>query len=81
MEIIAKALNAMYGINLSREDVINIGKKIIKTELEFNKNAGIDNHSNILPLFFHSEELEPINLKDTFKKKIYLISGILFKIK
>ena len=29
MEIIAKALNAMYEINLSREDVINIGKEIL----------------------------------------------------
>jgi len=69
MELVASALNAMYGIELSRKDVISIGKNIIKNELEFNEKAGISQTMNNLPEFFRAEPSEPTGLKFTFTKE------------
>ncbi len=66
MEILANAINAMYDLNLTREDVINIGIDIIRTELEFNEKAGITQEMNDIPEFFREEASAPINLKFTF---------------
>ncbi len=62
MDIVAKALNAMYDINLKQKDVINIGKQILKNEIEFNKKAGISQEMNDLPEFFRKEPSDPVNL-------------------
>ena len=59
----------MYGTNLNREDVINIGKQIIKNELDFNENAGLTQNMNELPLFFREEPSIPLDLKVSFTKK------------
>ena len=69
MEIIKGALNAMYGVNWTCKDIIDLGKNIIKTELEFNKKAGLIKESNELPSFFYSEKSDPTKLKATFSKK------------
>jgi aldehyde:ferredoxin oxidoreductase len=66
MEIIAKALNAMYDLSLKREDVINIGENILRTELEFNEQAGITSNLNDIPDFFRNENSIPRNLSFTF---------------
>ncbi|MHA2037269.1 MAG: aldehyde ferredoxin oxidoreductase C-terminal domain-containing protein [Promethearchaeota archaeon] len=66
MEIVKGALNAMYNIELTKEDVINIGKKILKTEIEFNQKAGINQYGNIVPDFLRDEPSEPTGLKFTF---------------
>jgi aldehyde:ferredoxin oxidoreductase len=68
MKIIAEAINAMYNLNLSREDVINIGKKIIMIELKFNEDAGLTKKTNELPSFFRENPSEPLGLKVTFAK-------------
>ncbi len=52
-------LNARYGENLSFEDIIQIGKDTILTELEFNNKAGITAAQNDLPAFFRDEKLPP----------------------
>jgi aldehyde:ferredoxin oxidoreductase len=69
MEIITGALNAMYNLNLKREDVLKIGKQIIKNEIEFNDKAGISQDVNDLPSFFREESLESKDLIVTFSKK------------
>lgn len=66
MEIVTAAINAMYNLNLTREDVINIGKNILKTEILFNKKAGITNDMNDIPDFLKQEPSEPSGLKFTF---------------
>jgi len=66
MEIVTAAINAMYNLNLTRDDVINIGKKILKTELIFNEKAGITKNMNSLPEFLKKEPSEPSGLKFTF---------------
>ncbi len=69
MELVAGAINSMTNVNLSRENVINIGKQIIKTELEFNEKAGLTQDMNELPLFFRKEPSEPLKLKVDFPKE------------
>ncbi len=66
MGIVAGAINAMYNLNLTRTDIINIGKKVIKTELEFNKKAGVPHELDEIPSFFRDESIEPTGLKFTF---------------
>ena len=68
MEIIANAINAMYNLTLTRDDVIKIGIEIIKTEIKFNNKAGITQEMNKVPEFFREEQSEPIGLKFTFEK-------------
>ncbi len=69
MEIVTAAINAMYNLNLTREDVINIGKNILKTEILFNEKAGITNDMNDIPEFLKQEPSEPSGLKFTFSKE------------
>ena len=69
MEIVTAAINAMYNLDLTREDLINIGKQILKTELAFNKKAGITNDMNDLPEFLKLEPSKPSDLKFTFTKE------------
>ncbi|MFX1498984.1 MAG: aldehyde ferredoxin oxidoreductase C-terminal domain-containing protein [Promethearchaeota archaeon] len=64
MDIIANALNAMYDLDLNRDDVIKIGENILKTELEFNKQTKIS--SNNVPEFFRNEPSKPTDLMYTF---------------
>ena len=66
MEIIKNSINAMYELNLTREDVIKIGINIIRTELDFNEKAGITQEMNNVPEFFRKEPSEPTGLKYTF---------------
>jgi len=69
MEIVAAAINAMYDLNLTREDVINIGRQILKTEIAFNEKAGITKEKNDVPEFFKLEPSEPSGLKFSFTKE------------
>ncbi len=54
-------INARFGINLTAEDVTNLGEKIIKIEREFNKKAGLTNADDRLPEFMKYEPLPPHN--------------------
>jgi aldehyde:ferredoxin oxidoreductase len=69
MEIIAGVINAMYNTTLSREDVINIGKHILKIEVDFNEEAGITQDMNDVPEFFRTESVLPTHLKYTIPKE------------
>ena len=69
MDLIAKALSAMYELDISQEQVIQIGKDILKTELKFNKEAGITEKDNRLPEFFRKEPSHPFDLTVTFPDK------------
>jgi aldehyde:ferredoxin oxidoreductase len=69
MELIAHAINAMYNLNLTRDDIIDIGKEILKTEIEFNEKAGITQDMNDVPKFFRDEPSIPSNIKYSFPKE------------
>ena len=69
MEILAKAINAMYDLKLNRADIIDIGINILRTEISFNEKAGISQDSNDVPQFFRDEPSDPVNLTYTFSKE------------
>jgi aldehyde:ferredoxin oxidoreductase len=54
-------LNARFGINLTGDDVVALGKHILKVEHEFNQKAGITSAHDRLPEFFNYEALPPHN--------------------
>ena len=55
-------INARFGINLTGDDVTNLGKTILKTERAFNQAAGFTNADDRLPEFFYEEPLSPHNV-------------------
>ncbi|QSV45752.1 aldehyde ferredoxin oxidoreductase family protein [Geobacter benzoatilyticus] len=54
-------INARYDINLTGEDVTNLGKYILKTERQFNIDAGFTKEHDRLPEFFKTEPVAPHN--------------------
>ncbi|SHO51674.1 aldehyde ferredoxin oxidoreductase family protein [Desulfopila aestuarii] len=55
-------INARFGINLTADDVTNLGKHILKTERGFNEKAGFTNLDDRLPEFFYTEPVPPHNV-------------------
>ena len=55
-------INARFGINLTGDDVVNLGKYILKTEKAFNEAAGFSKEDDRLPEFFSTEKLPPHNV-------------------
>jgi aldehyde:ferredoxin oxidoreductase len=60
-------LNAGYGLSLTGDDVVALGKKVLSAEREFNKRAGFSAEDDRLPRFFEQEPIAPHNV--TFKVK------------
>jgi len=54
-------LNARFGIGLTGDDVVALGKSILKTERAFNTAAGFTGVDDRLPEFFYNEPLPPHN--------------------
>ena len=59
--------NAFYGLSLTANDVVALGKSILKNEREFNRKAGFTKEQDRLPDFFKKEKLPPHNV--TFQVK------------
>lgn len=57
---IFEMINARYGLNLTAEDVAELGKSILRIEHEFNLAAGFNNRNDRLPEFFE-EAIPPHN--------------------
>ncbi len=55
-------INARFGLSLTGDDVVNLGKYILKTERAFNTAAGFSEVDDRLPEFFYNEELPPHNV-------------------
>ena len=56
-------LNAKFGWQLTGDDVVTLGQRILSTEVDFNRRAGITQAADRLPDFFQDEELPPHNTK------------------
>ena len=52
-------LNAFHGLSLTADDVVALGKSVLKNEREFNKAAGFTAEHDRLPRFFTTEKLPP----------------------
>lgn len=59
-QAIIDMLNAQYGINLTADDVTELGKTVLRAERKFNAAAGFTNKHDRLPEFF-KEECPPHN--------------------
>lgn len=55
-------INARFGIAITADDVMNLGKNILKTEHAFNLKAGLGNASDRIPEFMKYEKLPPHNV-------------------
>jgi aldehyde:ferredoxin oxidoreductase len=61
LQALIDLINARYGISLTGDDVVNLGKYILKTEHQFNLDAGMTNKDDRLPEFFELERIAPHN--------------------
>jgi len=52
-------LNSFYGLSLTGDDVVALGKKILSAERDFNARAGFSPVDDRLPRFFEQEKLAP----------------------
>ena len=52
-------LNAVYGLNMTLDDVMEHGKQILRKERAFNEAAGFTSKDDRLPEFFTEEPLSP----------------------
>ncbi|MBU1564428.1 MAG: aldehyde ferredoxin oxidoreductase [Proteobacteria bacterium] len=59
-------INARFDLSLTGDDVVNLGKYILKTERTFNTAAGFTATDDRLPEFFYSEPLPPHNVTFDF---------------
>ncbi len=58
-------INAFYGLSMTADDVMALGKKILKLERDFNQRAGFTKEHDRLPDFFRKEILPPHNVTFT----------------
>ncbi len=58
-------INGFTGREMTKEDIIDLGKSVLKNEREFNAKAGFCANNDRLPEFFKNEPLPPNNV--TFK--------------
>jgi aldehyde:ferredoxin oxidoreductase len=54
-------INARYGAGLTGDDVVDLGKSILKTERGFNLAAGLTSAHDRLPEFFRTDPVPPHN--------------------
>ena len=62
-------LNSFYGLNMTGDDVADLGKKILTVEREFNLKAGFNSEHDRLPDFFKKEVLPPHNITFSVEDK------------
>ncbi|MDD2850527.1 MAG: aldehyde ferredoxin oxidoreductase C-terminal domain-containing protein [Desulfuromonadaceae bacterium] len=54
-------LGSFYGITMTGDDVVALGKKVLSAERDFNTRAGFTKHDDRLPRFFYNEPIAPHN--------------------
>jgi len=64
-EAIVEMVNAQYGLKLGGDEINQMGKKVLRTEREFNLAAGFTDKDDRLPEFF-AEEVPPHKAKWDF---------------
>ncbi|GAM11453.1 tungsten-containing aldehyde ferredoxin oxidoreductase [Geobacter sp. OR-1] len=54
-------LGSFYGIEMTGDDVVALGKKVLSAERDFNTRAGFTKHHDRLPRFFYTDPIAPHN--------------------
>jgi len=62
MEMISGLMSKVLGRPFGVEEVLEIGREVLRTELAFNRAAGMDRSADRLPEFFRVEKLQPTGL-------------------
>ncbi len=57
-----ESINAFYGLSMTGDDVVALGKKILTMELEFNKRAGFTKEDDRIPRYLRREPVAPHNV-------------------
>ncbi len=60
-------LNAFYGLELTADDVTELGKTVLSMEKDFNMRAGFTSKDDRLPDYFRDEPIGPHNVTFTVK--------------
>jgi aldehyde:ferredoxin oxidoreductase len=55
-------INAMYDLKMTGNEIVELGKRILSMERDFNKRAGFTRQHDRLPLFFKRESVAPHNV-------------------
>ena len=55
-------LNAFYGTDLTPDNVVELGRKILTIERDFNTRAGFTKEQDRLPAFFRTQKVVPHNV-------------------
>lgn len=61
-DAMVNSINGMYGLNMTGDDVVALGKKILSIERDFNTRAGFTKEHDRLPRFFQREPVAPHNV-------------------
>ncbi|MFP4346745.1 MAG: aldehyde ferredoxin oxidoreductase family protein [Thermodesulfobacteriota bacterium] len=61
-DAMVESINGMYNLNMTGDDVVDLGKKILSMERDFNKKAGFTAEDDRLPRFFRRETISPHNV-------------------
>ncbi|MDR1778097.1 MAG: aldehyde ferredoxin oxidoreductase [Desulfovibrio sp.] len=56
---LADMLNAKFGLTLGVDDIADLGKRVLRLEVDFNRRAGFTEAADRLPDFFSDEEIPP----------------------
>jgi aldehyde:ferredoxin oxidoreductase len=62
LESLIEMINAEYDLKMTGDDVVELGKYVLKTEHQFNLGAGFTKEDDRLPEFFSLEPLAPHNV-------------------
>ncbi len=54
-------LGSFYGIEMTGDDVVALGKKVLSAERDFNTRAGFTKYHDRLPRFFYTDPIAPHN--------------------
>jgi aldehyde:ferredoxin oxidoreductase len=54
-------LGSFYGIEMTGDDVVALGKRVLSAERDFNKRAGFTNAHDRLPRYFYTDPIAPHN--------------------
>jgi aldehyde:ferredoxin oxidoreductase len=54
-------LGSFYGVTMTGDDVVALGKRVLSAEHDFNTRAGFTKHDDRLPRFFYTEPIAPHN--------------------
>lgn len=60
-------INTFYGLSFTGDDIVELGKKVLKMERDFNMRAGFTKEQDRLPPFFKTQPVPPHNV--TFQVK------------